>query len=128
MQQLKNAGGLRLIRKQFIADSISRYDAAVRTLLRQQDLEESVMGDYKIMAYRIFDGRVFNRMMSLDNIPSPPTDNPALIPFTRSDLNEFNFRLFLVQAQNRVNRRESQRLLNQVQNLINILKKEYHLV
>jgi len=125
IQQLKNAGNLRLIQKQFVADSITRYDVAVRTLLRQQDLEETVMGDYRSISHHFFDGRVFNRMMSPDNIPSPPTDNPPLIEFTKSELNEFNFKLFVVQAQNRVNRRESGRLLAQAKNLLAILKKEY---
>jgi hypothetical protein len=127
MQQLKNAGGLRLIQKLYIADSITRYDGAIRTLQRQQDLEESVMGDYRLMAHRIFDGRVFNRMMNADNIPSPVTDNPPLIEFTKPDLVEFNFKLFLVQAQNRINRREGRRLLMQGVNLINLLKKEYNI-
>jgi hypothetical protein len=127
MQQLKNAGGLRLIQQLYIADSITRYDGAIRTLQRQQDLEESVMGDYRVMAHRIFDGRVFNRMMNADNIPSPVTGNPPLIVFTKPDLEEFNFKLFLVQAQNRVNRREGRRLLMQASNLISLLKKEYHL-
>ena len=127
LQQLKNAGNLRLIRKSFITDSITRYDASLRTLLRQQDLEETVMGDYRSMSHRLFDGRVFNRMMNTDNIPSPPTGNPPLIPFTKTDLNEYNFKLFVVQAQNRVNRRESRKLLEQMNNLLEILKEEYHL-
>ncbi len=124
--QLKNAGGLRLIRKLYVADSIVRYDAAIRTLQRQQDLEESVMADYRGIAHRFFDGRIFNKMMNAENIPSPIPGHPPLTPFTRPDLNEFNYKLFLVQAQNRVNRRESLRLLVQSRNLINLLQKEYH--
>jgi hypothetical protein len=96
-------------------------------LLRQQDIEETAMADYRIIAHRFFDGRVFNRMMNEDNIPSPTHDNPPLIQFTKTDLTEFNYRLFLVQAQNRVNRREDKRLLKQAKNLLTILKQEYHL-
>jgi hypothetical protein len=125
MQQLKNAGGLRLIKKQYIADSITQYDASIRTLQRQQDLEESVMGDYRMIAHRFFDGRVFNSMMTPDNIPVPVTNNPPLNSFTRADLNEFNYKLFLVQAQNRVNRRECGKLLLQARRLIKFLKEEY---
>ncbi len=127
LQQLKNAGNLRLIQKQFIADSITRYDVAIRTLLRQQDLEEAVIGDYRSISHRFFDGRVFNRMMNPENIPSKLTDNPPLIQFTKEDLNEFNYKLFVLQAQNRVNRRDSRLLLSQAKNLLAILKKEYHL-
>jgi hypothetical protein len=127
MQQLKNAGGLRLIDNQSIADSISKYDAAVRTVVRQQEIDESSMVDYKGVAHRFFDGRVFNRMMNENNIPSAPMDDPPLIPFSKTDLVEFNYKLFVVQAQNRVNRRECGRLLKQAEDLLAILKKEYHL-
>ncbi|MBK7561505.1 MAG: hypothetical protein IPQ06_15795 [Chitinophagaceae bacterium] len=126
LDQLKNAGGLRLIQKGFIADSITKYDASIRSLLRQQDLEESAMGDYRNISHRFFDGRVFNRMMNPDNIPSLPTGNPPLISFSKADLTEFNYKLFVVQAQNRVNRRECRRLLTQANNLLIILKEEYH--
>lgn len=127
MQQLKNAGGLRLIQEQAVADSVTRYDAAVRMLLHQQDIEETAIADYRVIAHRYFDGRVFNRMMNADNIPSPVTGNPPLTPFTKADLNEFNYRLFLVQAQNRVTRRAGRLLLKQAENLLAILKEEYHL-
>lgn len=127
MHQLKNAGGLRLIRKQLVADSITSYDAATRMLLRQQDIEETGMADYRIIAHRFFDGRVFNSMMNEDNIPSAPHGHPPLMSFSKADLIEFNYRLFIVQAQNRVNRRENKRLLQQAKNLLELLKKEYRL-
>jgi len=127
MQQLKNAGGLRLIRKLFVADSITSYDAAVRMLLRQQEVEETAVVNYAMIAHKFFDGRVFNRMMNSDNIPMALRDNPPLSLFTKADLPEFNYRLFLLQAQNRVQRRQCKQLLIKAQFLMALLKKEYNL-
>jgi hypothetical protein len=127
MQQLKNAGGLRLIRKLYVADSITAYDASIRMLLRQQDLEETAVVNYMLIAHKFFDGRVFNRMMNADNIPAAISDNPPLSSFSQADLPEFNYRLFVLQAQNRVQRRQCKQLLNRAQNLLSLLKKEYHL-
>ena len=41
-QQLKNAGGLRLIQNKEIADSITVYDATVREMLIHQDVLENL--------------------------------------------------------------------------------------
>ncbi len=127
LQQLKNAGGLRLIRSRLVADSITRYDVSIRGLVQLGDNELSVILDYRTIAHRFFNSRVMDRMMNASNIPTPPTDNPALMPFTKADLNEFNYKLFSVKALNRGTRREVKRVLLQAENLLTTLKKEYHL-
>ena len=127
MQQLKNAGGLRLVHSRFIADSITRFDVSVRSLLKQGDIEEVSLQEYRTIAHKFFDARIFDAMMDYNNIPSPPTGNPGLFPYTTSDLHEFNYKLFIVKAFNRANRRDARRLLQQAVNLLVALKKEYHL-
>ena len=127
MQQLKNAGGLRLVHSRFIADSITRYDVSVRSLVKQGDIEEVSLQEYRTIAHKFFDGRIFDAMMDANNTPSPPTGNPGLFPYTMSDLHDFNYKLFTVKAFNRANRRDARRLLHQAENLLVTLKKEYHL-
>ena len=127
MQQLKNAGGLRLVHSRFIADSITRYDVSVRSLVKQGDIEEVSLQEYRTIAHKFFDARIFDTMMDANNNPSPPSDNPGLFPYTMSDLHDFNYKLFTVKAFNRANRRDARKLLHQAENLIVALKKEYHL-
>ena len=43
MQQLKNSGGLRLVRQHAVADSIIRYDVATRTMLTQTQVEQTLI-------------------------------------------------------------------------------------
>ena len=45
MQQLKNSGAFRLIRDRTVADSIAKYDVTIRDLLRQGELEETLIHD-----------------------------------------------------------------------------------
>ncbi|MBS1633357.1 MAG: hypothetical protein KF825_14375 [Ferruginibacter sp.] len=58
MQQLKNAGGMRLIRNAGVADSIVMYDTWVRRGLAHQDLVNSV-----------YMPRLFDKINTLFNIP-----------------------------------------------------------
>ena len=127
LQQLKNSGGLRLISKRLVADSISRYDVEIRSLLLQQEGEVAIFEAYRTIAHRFFNARIFDNMLNANNSPSPPTSNPALISFTQNDLNEFNYKLFSVKALNKANRRDEKRLLMQAKNLLALLQKEYHL-
>ena len=127
LQQLKNAGGLRLIRSRLVADSITRYDVSLRGLVEIGANEFSIIQDYRTIAHRVFDSRVMDRMMDANNIPTAPTVNPSLIPFTKAELNEFNYKLFSIKALNRGTRREIKRILLQAQNLLALLKKEYHI-
>lgn len=127
LQQLKNAGGLRLIRKRMVVDSITRYDVSLRSLNQMAENEMSIIVDYRTIAPRVYNSSVLDKMMDPNNIPSPPTDNPPLVPFTKSDLNDFNYKLFGIKAINRAGRREMNKVLSQARNLLTTLKKEYHL-
>ena len=127
MQQLKNAGGLRLIHSRFIADSITRYDVSVRSLVKQGDIEEVSLQEYRTIAHKFFDARIFDAMLDANNTPSPPSGNPGLFSYTTTDLHEFNYKLFTVKAFNRANKRDARRILQQAENLLLALKKEYHL-
>lgn len=127
MQQLKNAGGLRLIRKHGVADSIMNYDAAIRSLLRFDQQEQEIINIYRETGPKIFDGIELSKLSDQDNNPIRIQDNPRLMSGYRNILNEWNYRLVSVKNVNKGYRRESKKLLKQAINLLNILKQEYHL-
>jgi hypothetical protein len=127
IQQLKNAGGLRLIGKTDVRDSIIRYDIGGRNLIRVNEVEETLINDYRNIAHYFFDGMVFNSMFDVANMPHRPIKAPPLFPFSVDQLREFNFKLFSIMAYNRASRREAIRLLQQAKNLLELIEKEYHL-
>ena len=129
IQQLKNSGALRLIRKRAVVDSIAKYDMNVRNMIEQWGVEENLIDHYRDAAKKIFDALVFDQMLD-DNanlIPGSLTGAPGMQPFTERELYEWNYRVYGIKGINRANRRALGELLNQAENLLNILQKEYHL-
>jgi hypothetical protein len=127
LQQMKNAGGLRLIRKRNVIDLITKYDVSTRSLLSLGDYEAEVVDDYRHSAYKIFNSSVYDSMMNEENVATRPVNNPALLPFTTDNLNEMNFSIYTIKLINKGIRRDAMRLLQEARVLIDALKKEYHL-
>ena len=128
IQQLKNSGGMRLIRKHNVADSIAKYDVTVRFLSRQGELEEALIQSYRESAANIFDARIFDQMLDSNNIVSRLiTEDPKLLAFTQKELQHWNYRMYSMKALNKAIRRDARTFLQQAIALLVILKKEYHL-
>ena len=67
MQQLKNAGNLRLIQKSNVSDNILAYDVTSRAYVWLNQDEEDIMDTYRIIAEGVFDGKELNNMRDEDN-------------------------------------------------------------
>jgi len=59
MQQLRNSGGMRLIRKDHVADSIARYDIEVKVIYLAENLYEESTGKAITAAREILDYSVY---------------------------------------------------------------------
>ena len=127
MLQLKNSGGLRLIRKRAATDSIVKYDAVIRSLLRLDEQEQEIINIQREIAPKIFNGNELGKFSDADNNPVRLDHSPPLMPGYKNSLNEFNYRLVSIKNVNKGYRREVKKLLKQATNLLNTLKKEYHL-
>jgi hypothetical protein len=128
MQQLKNSGAFRLIRDPVVRDSIAKYDVSVRNYLRQAELEETLVESYRSAATKIFDALEFERMLDENNIVVRDlNENPSLLQYQPDDLHVFNYRMYSMKALNKANRRDGRLFLKQAENLLQLLKKKYHL-
>jgi hypothetical protein len=128
MQQLKNSGALRLIRNRVIADSIAKYDVSVRSTVRQGELEETLINDYRSAAPQIFNALVFDQMLDEDNNPYRITgERPLLLSFDKKELDTYNYRLYSMKGLNKAIRRDIKLLLRQAENLLSLLNEKYHL-
>src|SRR5688572_27466541 len=128
MQQLKNSGALRLIRNRTVVDSIAKYDISVRNMLGQFAVEENLIEQYRTATAKIFDALFFAKMMDEDAaIVNLPTNNPPLQSYNKREHYEWNYRVYGLNGINKANRRDLKLLLQQANNLLVILKKEYHL-
>ncbi len=124
MQQLKNAGNLRLIRKAVISDSIISYDVSVRAFLWGTNDEETIMGTYRNIAEGIFDGVILNNMRDEDNNVNRISYIPALRLSTEAKY-RLNYRIHMLTVFNKTMRRDARSLLAKATNLVGTLKNEY---
>ena len=127
MLQLKNSGGLRLIRNRTVVDSIAHYDVSVRNLEELGDQEMQMVHEYRTIAKRVFNSLVFDRMMDENNISHRPADNPVLLAFNKQDLADLNFTVYSIKVIVKGMRRDSKKLLQQATNLLATINEKYHL-
>jgi hypothetical protein len=126
IQQLKT-GGLRLIRTRIVADSIVQYDSYVRRIEKAQEREEISIQDFKPYCLKIFDGRIYYEMITENDRPRRPFGNPALLRYTKEDLNNLIATLTSVKSSNVACRSFSAQLYNKAAGLLYTIKKEYHM-
>ena len=127
-EQLKSSGNLRLIRHKEIADRITKYyfkskEFAVntnQTILRLQSLIE--------FQGNVFDGTVFQEMIDVkDFFIHPPSGNPSLITEDKKVVNELIVRIHYILSILLYSQKYMNRVNDEASQLIEILKKEYHL-
>jgi hypothetical protein len=126
IQQLKSSGNLRLIRNRDISNHIMAYDQKVRQVQFEMGDEVEIRAEYRILARKIFDTRVFQEMIKSDTI-SKPLGNPALFSTDPVLINEF---IGALQYSKRVHQAQlirSGELLEQSIQLRKLIITEYHL-
>ncbi len=127
IQQLKNGGNMRLIRKPKVADAVVLYDAAVREMYTTQERENDYMLQSLPHVYRIFDGQVMDLMIDSAGAIHEPPQNVKLLPGAQTSLNDFNGTLHSLKGSNYVLMNKVRTMIAEGEKLLSTLKKEYHL-
>ena len=129
IQQLKNAGGLRLIQERNLVDSIQLYTNLIRDLQRLQELEESHLIEYRSEMSKIFSASVFNSMIASKKamLIKQLDTNPPLISEDSKNINDLSMKIIITKG-NRLGQIEALEQLQQsATTLIDLIKKEYGL-
>ena len=126
IQQLKSAGGLRLIRNMDISNSIMAYDRKMRQSVFELGDEQQVRGEYRLSANKIFSGQVFHQMMRTKEIKRP-IGNPTLFSEDKALINEFVMEVQYLGKVNQKQEMRAQELMDQARKLIEDIQKLYHL-
>ena len=125
-----NAGGLRLIRKSNVVDSLLHFDIETQWILDFENWERERFLDYSPYE-NVLDASVFEDHLTY-NYPdiftfNRITGNPELLSYKKEDLDRFYNR---VQMQKRLNAVLINRFYNLkllILRLINLIKDEYHI-
>jgi hypothetical protein len=129
IQQLKNAGNLRLIRNQNAADSITVYDnEKIKVLLIQQE-GESELRRYisHNLAGKVFDSFAWHDMTDSTGKISRPDSSPSLLTSDPVLLNELSFKVVTLKGTLSATNRVIASTIISAKTLVELLKKEYHL-
>jgi hypothetical protein len=126
IEQMKNSGGFRLIRNEEAVDRIMDYYRLIKRIQLHEEIEAAELDEYKKIAIKIFDSRIF-RKMTLDTVISRISGNPPLLTKDPATLHELSgmtqyqvgSRLLLIAVKEDLKRKGLV--------LIKLLKKEYHL-
>jgi len=131
LSQLKNTGGLRLIRKGNVVDSILHYDTRAQGIVDFENWERQRLVD--LTAYnKVVDGSVVEQN-STYTYPDWPyiyqrdVGNPPLLSYDRQDLDQLYNRFQLQKRMHSVVITDLHGLNKAIVRLIDLLEKEYHL-
>jgi hypothetical protein len=126
-QQLKNAGGLRLIHNPQIIKAIQKYEQIIATIDEFENAEVTANVEYKNASIGILDASVIVNMNAskTSNYFSfiQPTNNPPLHSYDRDRLNSMMSTMHNIERVNYVIMHFENKLKEQAHNLKNIISK-----
>ncbi|MEO5983951.1 MAG: hypothetical protein ABIP80_00510 [Ferruginibacter sp.] len=126
MQQLKN-GNLRLIGNRRAVDALMEYDQLVRFgNISVEDREETLIQQFYPSLKKVFDARVFEKMVNGMRI-SRPVGNPKLLHSDKESLNELYSHIHFLKNVNSYCIQFIERRRKFAEHVLNVLKQEYNL-
>jgi len=131
--QLNNAGGLRLIHKQNVLDSLQHYINQTKDLLSLQETEELQLAGYKEACGAVFDAQAMNklyikRVAGQTSLQLKKLDyNPPLISYDKKDINIMLMRAVVIKGIRLSQINYSDLVINKANLLMRLVSKEYNL-
>ncbi len=124
--QLENSGGLRLIRSRAIVDSIQSYKQTISYLSSIQEFQNEHFVLARSVMGKIFDADVFDTMTGDGSKPlERPVINYPLMPFTKSELNEFHIPMNFIKRNKITQISIIKRLQTKAVDLMHLLQEKY---
>ena len=126
IKQLKNSGGLRLIRNQDASDSIMSYDERIDRFNYSQDRQTNEILAVSPLMGNLLDPYVLETMIQ-GQVVSPPDGNPPLRSVNRDLILNFVYNVHQLKTSDVYLKVSLGVIKEQATNTIRFLKKEYHL-
>ena len=126
LQQLKNSGGLRLIKNEAASDSIMAYDVSVERIYLNQVRQEDEIKVLRSVTGKILNPNILETMVKEEEIYQPE-GNPALRNTDQELLLDFIYDIHQYKSSDVVNMAALWKLKKKATGIIQFLQKEYHL-
>ena len=125
-EQMKSSGGLRLIHKQMIADSVAAYYSWTKKFDYWSDMQKERINNMIVSNHKVFNASIFYDIVRNDTKESLPA-NLALISSDPKDINEVMMRYQYYYGILKLMNQRASLASAQAKRLIIQLQKEYHL-
>ena len=127
MQQLKNAGNLRLIKNEKLVKAILEYDINVKDMKEWDEADLKVRASFREIGGAIFKADDFYHLVDTAMNFIRPTNNPQLITDDMATINKVAFQVQYMSVITLANGRRAVELKAKAIQLIKTIKEEYHL-
>ena len=130
LDQLKNAGGLRLIRKRNVVDSIQLYDQQIKRMALRDAYETDEMRYAVRLSYKMIDGTMLSNIYadtSYFNNNKLRTDASGTIAYNSKDAGEYLNSLVTYRFVVVSNMQVQESIRKIADHLLMLIKKEYHM-
>jgi len=127
IQQLKNAGNLRLIKNENIINNILAYDASVKELKEWDESDTRIRTTFREIGGSVFNAEQLYKAMDSNFKFVRPTTNPQLITEDLITINNVAFQIQYISLSSLGNTQRGKALKEKAEKLIELLKHQYHL-
>ncbi len=125
--QLKNSGGFRLITNKQSADSILAYQGSLDGYQYFLTRETDEIKNLLPLLSKLFNASVFDTMVDSENRIQKPSGNPPMRSSDPDLINEFSYYIHLRKSTTNAGMISLQRIQKRAANILEFLKKKYHL-
>lgn len=127
IDEMKNGGLFRVVRNNNVAASIMAYYAFIPQIKNLEDRQVIVDNEYRKIAVQVFDPYIFNHMLNAADTIDRITGNPVLLKTDKEILNNLaGWANYTIANRSAIDQSKKQ-LLAKGEELIALIKKEYHL-
>ncbi len=127
IQQLKNAGNLRLLRKRNVVNALLTYEKKVKVLEGWDENDNRTKSTFREMGGKVFNSSELNKTMNSEMKFVMPTDNPQLITDDFATINEIAFQIHYLSKMTKGNSLRAEFLRNDAIQLLELIHAEYKL-
>jgi hypothetical protein len=127
IQQLKNAGNLRLLRKRNVVNALLTYEKKVKVLEGWDENDNRTKSTFREMGGKVFNSSELNKTMDLNMKFVVPTSNPQLITTDFGVINELAFQIHYLSKMTKGNSLRAESLKSDAGRLLELIHAEYKL-
>jgi hypothetical protein len=127
IQQLKNAGNLRLISKRNVVNELLTYEKKVKVLEGWDENDTKTKTTFREMGGKVFNSLELNKTMDSEMKFVMPTSNPQLITDDFTVINEIAFQIHYLSKMTKGNSFKAESLRSDSGRLLELIQAEYNL-